>query len=123
MSTYLFGDFDLKVWFHDSDCANVCNFMVIRRTFLELLQKTVFKKISSLLALEKGTCIHQSTCTRCTCAIICLHLCFFKKPFQKLSPLRNYSYRKKAISNTSHLEAQAGFIRLLSKGIFDHYLL
>ena len=32
-------------------------------------------------------------------------------------------YRKVASSNTSRLEAHAGFIRLLMKGIFDPYVL
>ena len=32
-------------------------------------------------------------------------------------------YRKVASSNTSRLEAQTGFFRLLMKGIFDPYLL
>ena len=33
------------------------------------------------------------------------------------------SYRKVASSNTSCLEAHAGFFRLLVKGIFDPYVL
>ena len=33
------------------------------------------------------------------------------------------SYRKIASSNTSRLEAHAGFFRLLKKGIFDPYVL
>ena len=33
------------------------------------------------------------------------------------------TYRKVASSNTSHLEAHAGFFRLLMKGIFDPYVL
>ena len=32
-------------------------------------------------------------------------------------------YRKVAISNSSHLEAHAGFFILLMKGIFDSYVL
>ena len=32
------------------------------------------------------------------------------------------NYRKVASSNTSHLEAHAGFFRLLMKGIFDPYM-
>ena len=32
-------------------------------------------------------------------------------------------YRKVASSNTSRLEAHAGFFRLLMKGIFDPYVL
>ena len=32
-------------------------------------------------------------------------------------------YRKVTSSNTSHLDAQAGFFRLLMKGIFDPYVL
>ena len=33
------------------------------------------------------------------------------------------NYRKVASSNTSHLEAHAGFFRLHMKGIFDPYAL
>ena len=33
------------------------------------------------------------------------------------------TYRKVASSNTSRLEAHAGFFRLLMKGIFDPYVL
>ena len=33
----------------------------------------------------------------------------------------NFQYRKLASSNMSHLEAHAGFFRLLMKGIFDPY--
>ena len=33
------------------------------------------------------------------------------------------NYCKVTSSNTSHLEAQAGFFRLLMKGIFDPYVL
>ena len=32
------------------------------------------------------------------------------------------AYRKVMSSNTSHLEAYAGFFRLLMKGIFDSYV-
>ena len=35
----------------------------------------------------------------------------------------NLIYRKIASSNTSHLEAHAGFFRMLVKGIFDPYVL
>ena len=35
----------------------------------------------------------------------------------------SYIYRKVASSNTSCLEAHAGFFRLLMKGIFDPYVL
>ena len=35
----------------------------------------------------------------------------------------NSTYRKVTISNTSRLEAHAGFFRLLMKGIFDPYVL
>ena len=35
----------------------------------------------------------------------------------------NCAYRKVASSNTSCLEALAGFFRLLMKGIFDPYVL
>ena len=34
-----------------------------------------------------------------------------------------FSYRKVLSSNTSHLEAHAGFFRLLMKRIFDPYVL
>ena len=34
-----------------------------------------------------------------------------------------FSYRKVLSSNTSHLEAHAGFFRLLMKGILDPYVL
>ena len=34
-----------------------------------------------------------------------------------------FNYRKVASSNTSRLEAHAGFFRLLMKGIFDPYVL
>ena len=34
-----------------------------------------------------------------------------------------FMYSKVASSNTSHLEAHAGFFRLLMKGIFDPYVL
>ena len=34
-----------------------------------------------------------------------------------------YAHRKVASSNTSRLEAHAGFFRLLMKGIFDPYVL
>ena len=33
------------------------------------------------------------------------------------------TYRKIPSSNTSHLEAHAGFFRLLMKGMFDPYVL
>ena len=33
------------------------------------------------------------------------------------------NYRKVASSNTSRLEAHAGYLRLLMKGIFDRYVL
>ena len=36
---------------------------------------------------------------------------------------QGYVYRKVASSNTSRLEAHAGFFRLLMKGIFDPYVL
>ena len=35
----------------------------------------------------------------------------------------NFKYRNVASSNTSLLEAHAGFFRLLMKGIFDPYVL
>ena len=35
----------------------------------------------------------------------------------------DHEYCKVASSNTSHLEAHAGFFRLLMKGIFDPYVL
>ena len=35
----------------------------------------------------------------------------------------DFDYRKVASSNSSRLEAQAGFFRLLMKGIFDPYVL
>ena len=37
--------------------------------------------------------------------------------------LNRNTYRKVASSNTSRLEAHAGFFKLLMKGIFDPYLL
>ena len=42
---------------------------------------------------------------------------------QKKPNLLKEAYRKVASSNTSHLEAHAGFFRLLMKGIFDPYVL
>ena len=44
-------------------------------------------------------------------------------PFWITSVKDMYEYRKVASSNTSRLEAQAGFFRLLMKGIFDPYVL
>ena len=39
------------------------------------------------------------------------------------SRIQTLAYRKVASSNTSRLEAQAGFFRLLMKGIFNPYVL
>ena len=58
----------------------------------------------------------------------------FNSPFQKIlthcsAISQNFwrpneiTYRKVVSSNTSHLEAHAGFFRMLMKGIFDAYVL
>ena len=41
----------------------------------------------------------------------------------RLKKITLYNYSKVASSNTSHLEAHAGFFRLFMKGIFDPYVL
>ena len=46
----------------------------------------------------------------------CLVTCY-------ISEIKILKYRKVVSSNTSRLEAHAGFFRLLSKGIFDSYVL
>ena len=46
-----------------------------------------------------------------------------KDIFYGYHPVVLCQYRKVASSNTSYLEAHAGFFRLLMKGIFDTYVL
>ena len=72
-----------------------------------------------------------SFCSSCLCLIICFT---DEKLFSGVndnfsSPKTNYqaqvrpTYRKIASSNTSHLEAHVGLLRLLMKGIFGTYVL
>ena len=51
------------------------------------------------------------------------HIKFCPSLHYKCQNGHSYIYCKVASSNTSHLEAHAGFFRLLKKGIFDPYVL
>jgi hypothetical protein len=51
------------------------------------------------------------------------HKTCVSKGMQNLAPKIHLSYPNIASSNTSRLEAHAGFFRLLMKGIFYPYLL
>ena len=60
------------------------------------------------------------------CNTLCqTFLLLFPMTFFELEAIssNNLTYRKVTSSNTSHLEAHAGFFRLLMKGIFNPYVL
>ena len=49
---------------------------------------------------------------------------YYKEKIQQKSSYETkFAFHKVASSNTSRLEAHAGFFRLLMKGIFDPYVL